>query len=174
MDSAVWGFVGVVIGGLITGGVTLWAQKLRGDQEAALDGAKRQDDRTIARDQFQRANLLELQERFHEWWRVVTQLDETDVRILREHGRLTQVPEGISEREFDVGRRLIYLTERVTDDGLRGALRDVRARATAREVDKLRRRDTITPEEIEEASQEFKVAMAELHERLGQTLRRYL
>lgn len=62
MDPAVWGFVGVIVGGLITGLVTIWAEKIRADKVAALDSAKRQDDRRLSRDNFQRETLLALQD----------------------------------------------------------------------------------------------------------------
>ena len=62
MDPAVWGFVGVIVGGLITGLVTVWAEKIRAEKVAALDSAKRQDDRRLSRDNFQRETLLALQD----------------------------------------------------------------------------------------------------------------
>jgi hypothetical protein len=62
MDAAVWGFIGVVTGGLITGIVTVISERMRADKEAALDSAKRQDDRRIGSDAFQRQTLLALQE----------------------------------------------------------------------------------------------------------------
>jgi len=60
-DAATWGFVGVIVGGLITGLLTLGVELIRANRAAALDGAKRRDDRQLGRDQFQRETLLELQ-----------------------------------------------------------------------------------------------------------------
>ena len=67
MDAAVWGFLGVVIGGLVTGAITIWAQVLRGRQEADLDSAKRTDARRAGREGFQQSNLLELQVALDQW-----------------------------------------------------------------------------------------------------------
>lgn len=61
MDSALWGFVGVVIGGLITGGITLLAERQRQRSEAALDSIERHDDRQLALDELQRQTLTKLQ-----------------------------------------------------------------------------------------------------------------
>ena len=61
MEPAVWGFIGVIVGGLITGMVTLGVELIRANKAASLDSAKRQDDRQFGRDQFQRETLLELQ-----------------------------------------------------------------------------------------------------------------
>ncbi len=62
MDAGTAAFLGVLIGGLITGVVTIGAELIRGRREAGLDSAKRSDDRRLGRDAFQRAQLLELQE----------------------------------------------------------------------------------------------------------------
>jgi hypothetical protein len=60
-DAATWGFVGVIVGGLITGLLTLGVELIRANKAASLDSAKRRDDRQLGRDQFQRETLLELQ-----------------------------------------------------------------------------------------------------------------
>ena len=62
MEAAVWGFVGVVIGGIITGFVSIRLETIRADREASLDSAKRADDRRLGRDAFQREGLLALQD----------------------------------------------------------------------------------------------------------------
>jgi hypothetical protein len=119
MDAAVWGFLGVVVGGALTGAITIWAQHLRGRQEADLDTAKRQAERRLDRDAFQQANLVELQVALDEWVGI-------------ELGRIEDVLAG--ERVADEGvraadaptRRLAYLTERVTDDDLRSRLARIR------------------------------------------------
>lgn len=119
MDSAVWGFLGVVIGSVLTGGLTLWAQWLRGRQDADLDSAKRQDDRRLGRERFQQANLLELQVALDEW--VGTELGRLQDTIAGE-----RMPD-FGERAADAStRRLAYLTERVTDESLRAQLTRIR------------------------------------------------
>ena len=40
MDAAIWGFVGVVVGGVITGAVSIAAEWLRGRHETMLDETK--------------------------------------------------------------------------------------------------------------------------------------
>jgi len=61
MDGAIWGFVGVIVGGVITGLATLGVELIRANKAASLDSAKRQDDRQFRRDKFQRKTLLVLQ-----------------------------------------------------------------------------------------------------------------
>ena len=62
MDGAIWGFIGVVVGGLIAGTIAIVAERIRGANEASLDGARRQDDRRLGRDDSQRETLLRLQD----------------------------------------------------------------------------------------------------------------
>ena len=64
MDAAIWGFIGVVVGGLITGLVSIRLETIRADKEAAFDSAKRSDDRQLGRDAFTRDTLLNLQDAF--------------------------------------------------------------------------------------------------------------
>jgi len=62
MDPAVWGFIGVMVGGLITGFVTFGVEFLRTIGAFRLDGHKRIEKRRLELDNFQRETLLELQE----------------------------------------------------------------------------------------------------------------
>ena len=62
MDGAIWGLIGVIVGGLLTLGVEI----IRANKETSLDSAKRRDSRQLGRDQFQRETLLELQSAINE------------------------------------------------------------------------------------------------------------
>jgi len=122
MDAAAWGFLGVVIGGVVTGAITIWAQYLRGRQEADLDSAKRQDQQRTGRDGFQQANLLELQVALDEW--VGIELGRLEDTIAGE-----RVPDAGVRAADAPTRRLAYLTERLTDDSLRERLTRIRISA---------------------------------------------
>ena len=65
MDAAVWGFIGVVVGGAIAGLVSLGAEVIRTNREAMLDSTRRQDDRQIERERFERATLIGMQDAAH-------------------------------------------------------------------------------------------------------------
>ena len=86
MDAAAWGFVGVVIGGVITGGVAIAAEWLRGRHESILDSSKRGDDRRLAREAFQRENLLDLQRLLAVWMRAEGKFMLSDQRTFRSTG----------------------------------------------------------------------------------------
>jgi hypothetical protein len=157
MDSAVWGFLGVVIGGVVTGAITIWAQLLRGRQEAELDSAKRTDERRAAREGFQQANLLELQVALDEW--VGIELGRLDDTIGGE-----RVPDAELRAADAPTPRLAYLTERVTDEGLRRRLTHIRTTiwSTGGEAE-LEAARTRLPEEARAAQ-----------EQIGALLRTYL
>ena len=56
--AAVFGFIGVIIGGIVTGWFTIRAERVRADKAEAVDSARRRDERLLDRDNFQRATLL--------------------------------------------------------------------------------------------------------------------
>lgn len=175
MDPAVWGFIGVVIGGLVTGVVTLLAAKVQADAAASLDSAKRRDDRQLERDAFQRENLLELQDALNRWIRAVNALHAADRRSLRETGSpVSLFPDGLSEAEFDSGRRLMYLTERVVDDDLRSRLRALRELVGTQFVHRAVRSDRFTASALNDAAEALADDATDAQERLGDVLRRYL
>lgn len=157
MDAAVWGFLGVVIGGLVTGAITIWAQLLRGRQEAELDSAKRTDARRLGREGFQQANLLELQVALDEW--VGIELGRLEDIIAGE-----RVPDADARAADAPTRRLAYLTERVTDDGLRQRLTHIRTSAWS----------TGSEAELEAARTRLPDEVRAAQEQVGALLRSYL
>jgi hypothetical protein len=62
MDSAVWAAFGVLVGVLLTGLFNLRAETMRANRAEKLDRWKRLDDRLLARDEFQRQTMLDLQD----------------------------------------------------------------------------------------------------------------
>lgn len=157
MDAAVWGFLGVVIGGVVTGAITIWAQLLRGRQEADLDSTKRTDARRAGREGFQQANLLELQVALDEW--VGIELGRLEDTIAGE-----RVPDAGVRAADAPTRRLAYLTERVTDEGLRQRLTHIRTTAWS----------TGDEAELEAARTQLPTEARAAQEQVGALLRSYL
>jgi hypothetical protein len=130
-----WAFVGVIVGGLITATVSIGGELLRGWQGSRLDKDKRADDRWIERMRIQRDTLLELQERLTDWFETVRQRSYAEIESMHRTGEIghTVYTEGTTFRESE--GRLLYLVERVRDDGLRTALRHLREVVPAVEAD---------------------------------------
>jgi hypothetical protein len=167
MDAA-WGFIGVIIGGLITGIATMGVEYMRGRQASSLDDRKRQDDRRIERDRIQRDTLLDLQPATVEWTRTISEMQLADLDAIRRTGRVASpYPGDLADREMLAGRRFMYLVERVRDDGLRDELRALRKGAwdvtTAR-----------TEADVNAAAAAVAERMDAAMTRLGATLRNYL
>jgi hypothetical protein len=76
-------------------------------------------ERTARRDEFQRVTLLDLQEAMADLARAAGEIQHFDSMQLRTSGQRTQLPEGMSDREFKARRRLAILRERVLDAELR-------------------------------------------------------
>jgi hypothetical protein len=164
----------VLLGGAIATLAPIVVEMLRADRESKLDQAKRADDRRIERDRIQRETLLELQPALNEFVRGVVLIQNQDRMTLKEKGKLFQLPGGLSDAEFEAGRRLIYLTERVLDDELRDRLTDLRAYAATSEVGKLARKNETTVEDIDRDQGELMRFADETQKRLGDVLRSYL
>jgi hypothetical protein len=136
VDAALWGFIGVVVGGIITGFISIRLETIRASKEAALDSAKRADDRRLGRDAFTRETLLALQDTLG----VVTgQLVEYRTRL----GGFPPAPDLVSRYQA-ASFRLFLLRSRVEDQDVRtatiafmeqcGIVTDTKSEATADEA----------------------------------------
>lgn len=133
MDSAVWGFIGVVVGGLITGIVSIWLEQIRADKAAALDSARRRDDRRLGHDNFQRETLLAFQEAINAVARTTIQIHHHDVMASKKGGawRSTPLDPELDSAAQQASLLLSTLRSRVADDELRSmAQRLLEASAT--------------------------------------------
>lgn len=109
-----------IVGGWVS--EILRARFVSASEQEARDAALRERLDTIQRD-----TLLDLQERLGDWMRALGQLHYSDVISLREVGELRASPENVGDSEFESGRRVMFLTERVKDDKLREMLRHFRS-----------------------------------------------
>jgi hypothetical protein len=173
VDAAVWGFIGVVVGGIVAGGLTLLGDKFRADRDAKLDSAKRQDDRLIHLDEIQRLNLLELQVALADWMAAEDKFGYHDLMSLRKHGGVDQGPAELREELRTTGRRLSYLTERVKDDQLRQSVLELQIRS-ARRAAELNADKGIAEADVLRTLDAQGGAYAAVSTRIGEVLRRYL
>ena len=164
----------VLVGGAIATIAPIVVELLRGIREARLDAAKRANDRQIEHDRIQRDTLLELQPAFTEWLRAVVLIAHQDRQTLEDRGQLFLLPEGMSEAAFASGRRLIFLTQRVRDDELRGMLDELRGMASRFEAANAVYHDDVTVAELKLQGDELIRRGAAVQDRIGEVLRRYL
>jgi hypothetical protein len=96
-------------------------QRTAAREEAARLAAKdeRRDDR---RHEFQRTTLLELQDELQRLIRVSGRALIHDRSMIREHGKLTLLPEGLSDEAYTIGVSIRRLQERVLDEQVRNTV----------------------------------------------------
>ena len=173
-DPATWGFIGVVIGGVITAIVTLGAEWIRGGHESTLDKERRADDRRLGRDAFQRQNLLELQECLAVWARAEGAAMAFDQLTFRKTGTLSLLPDAMDAEILETGRQLGYRIQRATDDELRRTLDELTRLAAALQVERAMNRAAVTEASFEVDLRRFGDGYTKAQTLLGERLRTYL
>jgi hypothetical protein len=121
MWQAVLGFVGVVLGGAIVGGVALRQVQLVTDREREARQVERELARKDARDVFQRQTVLALQDAVADLLRMVVHLHDEAVNAEEKTGHWS-APSRFDELPADFEEHFVCvqgLRARVFDDGLR-------------------------------------------------------
>jgi hypothetical protein len=121
MSAAVWAFLGVVLGGVLTGAVSLWQAQLVTKREREAREALREQERKDRRDAFQRETLLALQDAVEDVRRAISRDADRKLAALKEDGRWPRrmpgeaVPEDLSDAHARVGK----FYARIFDDELK-------------------------------------------------------
>lgn len=120
-------FVGVIVGGIITGITTLGVEWLRSNGEWTTDQKKREDNRRLGLEELQRVTLLELQGAVIDMARSAAQINLHDLRHFHETGRWerTQVGEELAEFDRVARQRANALKTRVADDEARELIEQI-------------------------------------------------
>ena len=166
--------IGVIVVGAIATIAPIVVEYLRGSREEALDRQKRADDRRIERNRIQRETLLELQEGLNEFMRGSASVHLADVDSIRRTGKLHRLPPGTDAQAFEAGRRFMFLTERVLDDGLRATLTNLRALEARLEIGKIMDRDEVDEGRLDRDFAALGQRASEAQATLGAELRKYL
>ena len=168
MDGAIWGFVGVVDGGLITVG----AEIVRARNDASLDSAKRRDDRAIERDRLQRTKLAKLQSALSELARVTVRISNARLSASAEAGRWVGVQDQYMTGELREANALVQvrvgaLSSVVLDD-------EVRTLCSKATLASIYVADADTREAADAALVEHVTAVADASKRCGAVIRELL
>lgn len=121
MEAAIWGLIGTVVGALASIATT-W---LSGRHNLELQRHATSLERIERGRAFQRQNLLDIQDAFHDALRTVTRAHLEDVASFKRGGEWgrSYLSEEINEGVRVTGRKVLILTERVQDDALRSDLK---------------------------------------------------
>jgi hypothetical protein len=117
--AAVFGFIGVVIGGIVTGWFTVRAERVRADKAEVIDDARRRDDRLLDRDNFQRATLLGLQDTAGALVTHAAQVHTNDTSSFAKTGKWPTGRARPAPAHLDARLTLRKLQSRVVDEEVR-------------------------------------------------------
>jgi hypothetical protein len=118
--AAVFGFIGVIIGAIVIGRFTIRAERVRADKAEAVESAKRRDDRTLDRDNFQRATLLALQDVAGALVTLAAQVHTNDSSSFVKTGKWPTGRARPAPSHLDARLTLRKLQSRVVDEEVRG------------------------------------------------------
>jgi hypothetical protein len=122
VDAAVWGFVGTLVGALISIGTTILSHR----HAAVLQRQANDLDRQERARAFQRENLISLQDALQLCTRAVGKAVHEDIMAVRRGipwGQ-NQIDSDLDETMRSSNARVYALVERVADDPLREAIRN--------------------------------------------------
>lgn len=123
MESAVWGFIGTIVGALASIGTTI----VSGRNAASMQASASSLERAERHRSFQRNTLIELQDALHDLMRLVAKGHYEDEMAYRETGNwaATRLSEEVNEGQRLAHRHLLILVERVADEALRAELKQL-------------------------------------------------
>lgn len=128
MSAAVWGFLGVVLGGVLTGAVSLWQAQLMTKREREARATLREQERKDRRDAFQRETLLALQDATHVVLRLLHVEEERRSIEARTSGTSCP-PQHYQPAWGEALQQTSRLQARIFDDQLRPLVREFRGHA---------------------------------------------
>ena len=174
-------FIQLIVGGLLAifgGAATAWAglrqARIQAKAAADLDSAKRRDDRLLAREAFQRENLLELQIAFNEWLRAMALVFMHDRKSVAHSGTIEPLSDELNDSWLEAARRFARLTECVLDDHLRETLQSFNLSSAAYLTASRANQSGYSGADVDALMAEFTVTGSKLQPQIGEALRAYL
>jgi len=122
MEPVTWGFIGTIVGTIVGASVSIITTLITGRYSRKLQQDAISHERSERAREFQRNNLLELQDVLSSHMRLVARAHLEDIKSFRDSSNESQRPLLSDELDQELSlsnRRLTILTERVADDPLR-------------------------------------------------------
>lgn len=129
MDPAIWGFIGTVVGAVVGASASIFTTFITARNSAHLQENADTLQRLERAREFQRTNLLELQEALSQEMRLIGRAHLEDLESFRKSendGRSNLLSEELNQELMLSRRKVAILTERVSDDILRDNLKALR------------------------------------------------
>lgn len=170
MSEAYLGLLGVIIGGAIT----ISSERLRAGYQVKQISKEYKIRATERRNDFQRENLIALQESFAHWIRAQGKCMIHDRQQLKESGILTQLPEDISNELFETSRNFKLQINRVLDDELRNLLFETHAYANRVSIARIVKENNYNIDDVDQDNAQLIVWVEKVENSIGKLLRKYL
>ena len=167
MEPVTWGFIGTIVGTIVGASASITTTLITGRYSRKLQQDAISHERSERAREFQRNNLLELQEAISSHMRLTTRAHLEYIKSYRDSSNQRKRPLLSDELDQELGlsnRRLTILTERVADDPLRESIK-----ALSTEMFKVMM--TKSESEINEAIQNLAPMCMKTMEGLGCALR---
>ena len=167
MDSATWGFIGVLVGSLIGAAASIVTTAINNWNASRLQKNSNDFERQELARAFQRDNLLKLQDALQDSVRFASQAHFEDQKEYLKNGEWGKAMLSISidENLLESNRKLSILTERIESNELRSEIKKFRHKVT----DSL---STKSQSEAKAIIADIATSFPVLIEKLGETLRR--
>lgn len=128
MDSAIWGFIGTIVGAIVGASASILTTIINGRKSTQLQKERDNFDRLERYREFQRNTLLELQDSLSQNLRLIGRAHLEDLASYRQNDG---VRSNLLSAELDQdimlsNRKNAILTERISDDELRNNLKKLR------------------------------------------------
>ena len=162
MGAASWGFIGTVLGAVVGASASILTTLISGRNSARLQEKADTLQRLERAREFQRNNLLELQDSLFQQMRMIGRAHLEDIEYFRksESGeRSNFLSEELNQELMLSNRKVAILTERISDDSLRNNLKELRRKMTNV---LMARSENESREMLQQASDHFELFMGQL------------
>lgn len=166
MDASTWGFIGSLAGAVVGASASIITTFINNSHSSKLQEQSDAFKRIERSSEFQRNNLLELQDKLHEAMRFAHRAHYEDTIGFKQNGEWgkTKLSEEVNQGIMITNKKLSILTERIADDELRSDLNHLRKTISSHVFAKS---ETQSLEFFNDASTEFDTFM----QKLGNVLR---
>lgn len=134
MEPVTWGFIGALAGTIVGASASIITTIITGWNSRKLQNDAVSLERSERTREFQRSNLLELQDALSTGMRLIGRAHIEDVESFRNsinNGRSSFLSEELNQELLISSRKLAILTERVADDSLRESIKALRNEMTS-------------------------------------------
>lgn len=174
MTEAIFGFAGVFVGALVNGIFAYFSDKRREKHLGIFREEESHRTRMRERAEFDRENILQLQEVIAEKFRTEIEFVFHELKEFKRTGTLGIVPNEIGERGMLASRRIRFFTQRITDEQIRNEIENGFAAIQEIQSNRYRSRSTLQEASFREDLDQLQKHMYQIDSIITLELRRVI